>query len=1850
MLRRQLALVPKLGAHIDPIMAMAAELEHGPVRRPRAGYLCRLYACDLADQLDPNYSGHGVMQFVTSLHQLCKNENDATLANRLEDTDAKEMEACFRMAVQNFENLLFSGGNRERFQRAYQKADILYDVLCHINDLEEGEKVDMEKLLQSIHYYERHRKTFYQPFNILSLDKTKVSRCAAPIKDSVTALSNIVGLRWPPQFEPERQLRGELDLMDWLGAIFGFQRDSIRNQREHLVLLLSNLQMRLEPAGSAHNQLDEAIEILLGKTLQNYKQWCKFLSQDYTIRDPVDGPEILQQRNLLHISLYLLIWGEAANIRFMPECLCYIFHNMRKEMRKFLEGNDSEVRDEAFLMDVITPIYQVIKEEASKSKHGKAPYSAWCNYDDLNEYFWTSHCFSLGWPMHLDHDFFKAVHHLRILETAGSLSTTVSNKTRGKTNFVETRTFWHIYRSFYRMWVLYILALQALLIIAWSNCSGAQVPMMDLCYHLLGVFVTSAALDLIQATLDLALNYPGYHHNSKFSHTLRKTLKIVVSAVWVAFLAPLYISTVSNMEILVNWFPQFESGRVIYVLAVLAYLVLNNLSETIGHFLNFSQWTERNQQNWIGILCRWSSKEQVYVGREMVGTKSTMLKYTLFWSMLLTAKFLFSYFFQIKLMMEATMGILATHHGQISVISIFILWASIFLVYLMDTQIWYAIFSALCGGISGAVAGIGEIHTMEMLRLRFKSLPEALNTTLMPSDISRNNQMLQQFACLWNEIICSFREEDLISNKEHTLLIMPYFRHPSLNSMQWPLFLLANKVAMALDIAVQSPSYPDLCKIMNSDDYMKDAVQECYDLFKLVLGHLVIGEHEKSILHIIFNEVEFMISQSGLLQNFRMSVLPILHKKCVELVSLLKERDVSKFDNVVLILQDIVENATKDLIVNSRFREELARMGHGNRDSSQRKKLFTGTYSTRAIDFPPKNSGQFEEQVERLYTLLSMNQSSMDVPKNNEARRRITFFTNSLLMKMPSTPQISKMLSFSVLTPYYSEETVYARDDISLQNEDGVSVLFYLQRIFPDEWNNFLERINCKTESDILGSEDNAQHLRQWVSLRGQTLYRTARGMMYYKRALKLQALLEESENLEGYATILNAEEERDINSPSFSQPRAIVDLKFTYVIACQLYGDHKLKGNPRAVDILNLMISNPSIRVAYIDEVELTDSNKVQKVFYSVLVKACGNHDQEIYRIKLPGPAKIGEGKPENQNHAIIFTRGEALQAIDMNQDNYLEEAFKIRNLLEEFNQSHDGCAPTILGVREHIFTGSVSSLAWFMSNQESSFVTIGQRVLADPLKVRFHYGHPDVFDRIFHITRGGISKASCGINLSEDIFAGFNSTLRCGSITHHEYIQVGKGRDVGLNQISLFEAKVACGNGEQVLSRDIYRLGHHFGFFRMVSCYYTTVGFFVNSMMVVLIVYVFLYGRVYLALHDLETAIMSPARATGSYAIQKVMESQSVWQLGILMSAPMLAEIALERGFISAMVEFGIMQLQLCSVFFTFSLGTKAHYFGRTLLHGGAKYRATGRGFVVQHAKFVENYGMYSRSHFVKAFEMMLLLVVYNIYTDVAPDSTSYMLMTHAMWFLVITWLFAPFIFNPSGFEWQKTYDDWVEWNQWIFARGGIGVPAEKAWESWWEEEQSHLDFTGLSGRLMEMLMSCRFLIVQHGILTKLGGNKHPLVYAAFWMITAASVMIILVLSWFRKKYAVKTHNKFRLIQLLIFVTCIGGLWLTFRFLHLTRGDMFPFFLAFASTGWVILQISQAMKPLVQALGMWGLVQDLARGYEYVMGSFIFIPVGALSWFPCVSEFQNRVLFSQAFSRGLQASRFLAGMKKHS
>jgi 1,3-beta-glucan synthase len=207
----------------------------------------------------------------------------------------------------------------------------------------------------------------------------------------------------------------------------------------------------------------------------------------------------------------------------------------------------------------------------------------------------------------------------------------------------------------------------------------------------------------------------------------------------------------------------------------------------------------------------------------------------------------------------------------------------------------------------------------------------------------------------------------------------------------------------------------------------------------------------------------------------------------------------------------------------------------------------------------------------------------------------------------------------------------------------------------------------------------------------------------------------------------------------------------------------------------------------------------------YSVLlVKGEGSTVLERYRVRLPinvesGTGVIcGEGKPENQNHAIIFCHSETVQTIDCNQDGYLAEALKLPNLLGEFKKhsrvkQSTPLGPALVGFREWVFSEDSGALAEFAAATERSFGTTVQRVMHNPGGVRFHYGHPDVWDKQFTMTNGGVSKSNKGLHVSEDVFGGYNVMLRGRDITYVDYHSVGKGRDMGFETINGFESKVS-------------------------------------------------------------------------------------------------------------------------------------------------------------------------------------------------------------------------------------------------------------------------------------------------------------------------------------------------------------------------------------------------------------------------------------------------------------------------
>ncbi|XP_011082902.1 callose synthase 7 [Sesamum indicum] len=1852
-------LVPSSLASIAPILRVANEVEK---ENPRVAYLCRFHAFEKAHRMDPTSSGRGVRQFKTYLLHRLEREEEETKPI-LAKNDPREIQKYYQMF---YEKNIREGQytkKPEEMAKIYQIATVLYDVLRTVVP---SSKVDDETQRYAKDVEEK--KEQYEHYNILPLYAIGVKPAIMELPEIKAALRAIRNVDNLPSFHmPEGKERPVNDILEWLALRFGFQKGNVANQREHLILLLANMDVRKKNLQEYEHLDSNTVQKLMDKIFKNYQSWCKYLHCTPNLECPWGDRR--QQSQLLYIALYLLIWGEASNIRFMPECLCYIFHHMANEMYGTLFGNvqyvtggtyQTEPREESFLKDVVTPIYEVMQKEARRNKSGKASHSAWRNYDDLNEYFWNEKCFKLGWPMDRKADFFV---HSDVIKPANKGNNQAVGNRKPKTNFVEVRTFLHLYRDFDRMWIFFILALQAMIIIAWHQRVYPNVPFDDdLVRSVLSIFITAAILNFCRAFLDIVLSFNAWR-SLKFGQILRYLLKFAAAAFWLVVMPVTYSRSFQNPSGILRFFNSLGADwqtQSLYNYLVAIYLVPNVLAALLFLFPFLRRTMERSNWRIITILMWWA-QPKLYVGRGMHEDMFSLLKYTLFWLTLLISKLAFSYYVEILPLIDPTRSIMSltvsgydwhelfpqVPHNIPLVIAI---WSPIVLVYFMDTQIWYAIFSTVVGGIYGAFSHLGEIRTLGMLRARFESVPSAFSKRLVPysKDENRRHQRddtlerinIAKFSQMWNEFILSMRNEDLINHWEKNLLLVPY-SSGDVSVVQWPPFLLASKIPIALDMAkdFKERDDADLFRKIKNDDFMHFAIIECYETLRDVLLGLLLDDGDKKIIWQICYEVENSIQQRRFLRDFKMSGLPLLSDKLDKFLNLLMAdyEDAQLYrSQIINKLQDIIEIIIQDVMTNG---HEVLEKTHTFHQDDKREQKF------ERVNIDLSQSRSWMEKVVRLHLLLTVKESAINVPTNLEARRRITFFANSLFMTMPSAPKVRNMISFSVLTPYYREPVLYSTEELNKENEDGITTLFYLQKIYPDEWKNYEERIR----DPKLGyaNKDRSELDRQWVSYRGQTLARTVRGMMYYRETLELQCFLDFADDnaiFGGYRAI-------DINHRDYrtlkEQAQALADLKFTYVVSCQLYGAQKKSSDAQDrscyVNILNLMLTYPSLRVAYIDEREETVNGKAEKVYYSVLVKGGEKLDEEIYRIKLPGPpTEIGEGKPENQNHAIIFTRGEALQTIDMNQDNYFEEAFKMRNVLEEFLKTHHGQrTPTILGLREHIFTGSVSSLAWFMSNQETSFVTIGQRILANPLRVRFHYGHPDIFDRLFHLTRGGISKASKTINLSEDIFSGYNSTLRGGYVTHHEYIQVGKGRDVGMNQISLFEAKVANGNGEQTLSRDVYRLGRRFDFYRMLSFYFTTVGFYFSSMVTVLTVYVFLYGRLYMVLSGLERRILDDPSIRQSRALEEALATQSFFQLGFLLVLPMVMEIGLERGFRSAIGDFIVMQLQLASVFFTFQLGTKAHYYGRTILHGGSKYRATGRGFVVFHAKFADNYRMYSRSHFVKGLELFMLLIVYEVYGHSYRSSSLYFFITFSMWFLVASWLFAPFVFNPSGFEWQKTVDDWSDWKRWMGNRGGIGIAHDKSWESWWNEEQEHLKHTNVRGRVLEIILAFRFFIYQYGIVYQLKishGHKEILVYGLSWFVMATVLLVLKMVSMGRRKFGTDFQLMFRILKALLFLGFVSVMTVLFVVGGLAVSDLFAAILAFMPTGWALILIAQACRPCLKGIGIWDSVMELSRAYEAIMGLIVFMPIVVLSWFPFVSEFQTRLLFNQAFSRGLQ------------
>ncbi|KAJ7846187.1 1,3-beta-glucan synthase component FKS1 [Mycena leptocephala] len=789
--------------------------------------------------------------------------------------------------------------------------------------------------------------------------------------------------------------------------------------------------------------------------------------------------------------------------------------------------------------------------------------------------------------------------------------------------------------------------------------------------------------------------------------------------------------------------------------------------------------------------------------------------------------------------------------------------------------------------------------------------------------------------------------------------------------------------------------------------------------------------------------------------------------------------------NISPRLQVLVSQIWNAIII-SMYREHLLSIEHVQKLLYHQVDTANGRRSLRA---PP-------------FFLRNKEGASEFFPAGSEAERRISFFAQSLTTDIPASIPVDAMPTFTVLTPHYSEKILLSLREIIREEDKNtrVTLLEYLKQLHPVEWENFVKDTKILAEESAMfngtnpfGADEKAAsskaddlpfyfigfksaapeftlRTRIWSSLRAQTLYRT----LLYR--------VENPEVVQHFGA--NPDKlERELER--------MARRKFKFLVSMQRYSKFNKEEHENAEFLLR---AYPDLQIAYLEEEPPRREGGEPRIFsalidgHSEFVAETGRRRPK-FRVELPGNPILGDGKSDNQNHAIIFYRGEYLQLIDANQDNYLEECLKIRNVLGEFEEfqvtetspysrwdpkEFKKTPVAIVGAREYIFSENIGILGDLAAGKEQTFGTLSARSMAW-IGGKLHYGHPDFLNALYMTTRGGVSKAQKGLHLNEDIYAGMNAFGRGGRIKHTEYYQCGKGRDLGFGTILNFQTKIGTGMGEQMLSREYYYLGTQLPIDRFLTFYYGHPGFHINNMLIIFSVQIFIVTMVFMG--TLQSSIkicrytasgQFIANQGGCYNLINVYRwidrcIISIFLVFMISFLPLFLQELVERGTWKAIFRLAKQFGSLSPLFEVFSTQIYTHSILSNLTFGGARYIATGRGFATSRIHFSTLLSRFAGPSIYLGMRTLIMLLYVTL-----SMWRPYLIY---FWISILSLCIAPFLFNPHQFvfsDWVVDYREFLRWmsrgnsrshnNSWIgycrlsrtmitgYKKKKLGHPSEK------------------------------------------------------------------------------------------------------------------------------------------------------------------------------------------------------------
>ncbi|CAK9110029.1 1 [Durusdinium trenchii] len=1440
-----------------------------------------------------------------------------------------------------------------------------------------------------------------------------------------------------------RVLPGAPDFANSTSSLFGalketfdFQADSVRNQFEHfLSLWRSSCAMvadRSVGVGASVNEailLQEAAGDLYFEMLDGFIRWrdnlrnyeaATMLSLSEDEPRPLGGAkwEPLQKegldpsaatvlsRQLAEMATYLLVWGEAGNVRFMPEAIYFI-----TELALAANPSDFEeiygvaipepslpgapFRSNFFLSKIIRPIYNVVFDEwyqyvdidqnnqkdKKKLKPGLENFLPpdVANYDDWNEFFCDPSRMVEGLLLQDGTRLFDLPHERRFLALPRVDWQVTLEAAETKTHR-EIHSLWGVFATTHRIVLLHLI----LFFSGVCAVAGDAEP-LDGQQPLLGISggVRFAAVALVVPVHALLWACARWQVTGRVLR-LQAPLACAGRSLWKALWWMLPVLTYAGIrDSALGEDSQF--GLPLAPLLVLHFA----LSGTGLAYLLFVP---------SGSCIRSCGSNSDHMWEMSPVPLTARLVRYLFWFVLFSVKFILGLII-FRAMYEATVELQIALPGRESVSELsriyystewgsdfllwFVLWFTTLVLFISDTQLWFTLLCSILG-VSTVLVQRGCRCFTWALEDSVAKLPERFSRKVLPYSFAGSESRVGEqvahfspyFPAIWDRILEYMRYEDKIDN------------------------------------------------------------------------HLM-------------GDLSFKSGESGHQVYWKQLRQPLAKRRTREPVS-----PVSPPATTVAFTED-----TPGAMGSA--------MGSGMGSGS-----YTATTVPEKISLPSgkprrkiKVPDIFREKTAfevGFKTYCCMHDAHW--PNNADVQWRLLALSRGLGLPMPRPFRAPYFPGLTVCIPHYGESILMLKKELFQGREENVPLMDWLAAKYEEEFLTFSNRMQVKWGDSgwpVQGSQweeytdQQWSTISAWASMRMQTLWRTVAGMCLYHPALQCHWEVQ-------------ADRKSSLAKPGIWNASDC----FTCLVSMQMY---KFFDQTQLEHTNRMFAKFPDcLKVAFIDcedkgitaELDLVHPKQKRRYYSSLIDGACEDLPTGLkkakFRVELPGYPILGDGKGDNQNHAIPFMRGVFTQCIDANQGAYFEQMMLLPCALGEFRSKKrgDSLSKRIVGFPEHI-TSDIGSIGDFAASAEVAFGTILQRTYA-VLGARMHYGHPDIMNKLFMMQQGGVSKATKTVNLSEDIFAGMDFTLRGNgrTIKHSEYFHLAKGRDLGFNTVLGFFSKLSSGTGEQVLTRQAFRLGQVLHLPEALTFYYAHVGYYFTQLFVSwsmpLLVFVWLLvlladevrDGIFEAFLNLEQVQMTSAEVMA--------KTVGVWFSWLLLlfliatSLPLLAEMWMERNLKVACERFFKQMLTLSPLMFIFQAKIIGHYVINEIRYGGATYVSTGRGLPTDRRPFIGEAvpgkfqlkrlgGLYLDYASIAYYDGVTLLAgVILIYlaggvSGAGVYSSDVWWVFICLFLTVASWLWAPFIFNPYQFVWKHFCEDfrclvaffledsgrhWVEW----------------------------------------------------------------------------------------------------------------------------------------------------------------------------------------------------------------------------